>query len=199
MPLREAESPEVAFERVREVLGGRRLRLDADGRKMVQVVVSYASDTRIARDGLFVQYPGRRSAFTYLSSLAAPLLSALLRDAPHGPPCRFRMEPAALARIAVAKGLAPRWLWIESGADAVTIRCRIATAPGEPPLVAAHLEPWAPAPRVFTRCAPPRPCPHCEEASERFRWIDDVFVCLRCGRSFHVDAGERLRTAREGQ
>lgn len=196
MPLREAESPEVAFEHVREVLGGRRLRVDASARLMVQVVVSYASDTRIARDGLFVQYAGRRSAFTYLSSLAAPLLSALLRGAPHGPPCRYRMAPAALSRIAIAKDVAPRWLWVASGADAVTIRCRVATAPGEPPRDAPPLEPWTPTPQVFTRCSPPRPCPHCGETAERFRWIEDVFVCLRCGRSFAVDAAERLRTAR---
>lgn len=197
MPLREGESPEIAFERVREVLDGRRLRIDASARKMIQIVVSADSDVTISQRGLFVQYPGRRNAFTYFPSLAAPLLSALLRHAPHGPPCRFRIEPAALARIAMAGNETARWLWIEAGADAVTIRCRVATELGEPPPEALPLEPWAPVPQVFTRCAPPRPCPHCERAFERFRWIDDVFVCLGCGRSFHVDAAERLRTPRE--
>lgn len=156
-------------------------------RKMFSIVTTaQGAHTRITADGFSVLWPRRRDPFTYWSCLAPRVVSTLRLHAPsHSFTKPFEIDEATLSRLGFFRG-GSRWFWVARTADAIVIECRPAVTGSAPPAIPAPLPPWRPAEKVFVRFNPPRPCGHCSAAPERYRRIDDVLICLACGRSERI-------------
>ncbi|TKC93058.1 hypothetical protein [Polyangium fumosum] len=170
----------------------------AADRKMFSIVATArGAHTRITAGGFSVLWPHRRTPFTYGHYLAPRVVSTLRLHAPsHSFAKPFEIDEATLARLGFFRGGA-RWFWVARSIDAIVMDCRLATMGSTPPTIPDPLPPWTPAEKVFLRFEQPRPCGHCSVAPERYRLIDDVLVCLSCGRSEQVPGLELERATLE--
>ena len=156
-------------------------------RKMFSIVAADpGAHTRISAAGFSVLWPHRRAPFTYRPCLAPRVVSTLRLHAPsHAFTSPFEIDETTLSRLGFFRG-GSRWFWVARTTDAIVIECRRAAIGTAPPTSPAPLPPWRPAEKVFLRFEPPRSCGHCSAAAERYRLVDDVLICLACGRSERV-------------
>jgi hypothetical protein len=180
------EPPEPCFRRALAVAEGAALEVDrAAVRKMVTIVAGpTGADSEIGPAGFSVLWPFRRDAFRYWPSLGPHVVGILRALAPGGSlAAPFRVEAPALSRVAIRRETEARWFWVSSSKERIVIACRIAVDSGPPPTSPSALPPWTAAAKVFARFRIPRPCEHCREPSTRYRLLDSVLICQRCGRS----------------
>lgn len=171
---------------------------DPADRKMFSIVAAaHGAHTRITASGFSVLWPHRRTPFMYWPCLAPQIVSTLRFHAPSRSFVEpFEIDEATLAPLGCLRGGA-RWFWVARSVDAIVIDCRRATMGSTPPKIPDPLPPWSPAEKVFLRFEQPRRCDHCSVAPERYRLIDDVIVCLSCGRSERVPGLELERATLE--
>lgn len=199
-----------AFAAVQAVLAGElHVELDGGSSKMLQILLDTATNAVITPGSFVVHFHEveRRRPARYFSRLAPPVLGELLRRAglgrvdesvvlelPAGDVPRFEQFPAWK--------YASRLVWIDASPVAVNLAVRpgsllltprVLPIPIDGPLAYPRTRPWQPAPERWRTFDPPRACPHCGAAADRYRElraegpgseITAAFVCLTCHRSF---------------
>jgi hypothetical protein len=182
------EDPVQSYERaVAAFEGAAKGSAELADRKMFTIVASDGgADTRIAKGEFTVLWPYRREPFRYFSCLSPSVVATLRQHAPGGSFSRpFALDGATLSRLGFLKNRAS-WFWVSRTSDAITIASRPASGSANPPLMPEALAPWRPAEKIFAKFEPPRHCPYCTAQSARYRLVDDVLICLACGRSQRI-------------